>query len=290
MGNQTEPRRVLAGDQSHTETFLTDVDFIDAGFDYTCALTSDRSVYCWGVANLLGSGASAASSVPLKVVSGQQGLGVYLQDITSLSVGFRTTCALDASKNVYCWGDRRGVGAGFTSGVSLSPVKTLGGEQGGTYLENIKQVLGGWNSGCAVEESGALYCWGSNATPLASSSDQTYPSRILRAPEVSGQPLEYLDDVKSLVGGAGYCASLELGELVCWGLYSSQTYPTLMLSSHFPDGQAKNLVSMDGKIGTFWFYDDKGRSYGFGANYFNTFRGASTNSSASLLLYDETGE
>jgi alpha-tubulin suppressor-like RCC1 family protein len=75
---------------------------ISAGFRFTCGLTPEREIYCWGDNEFgqLGSGNSGGmSDVPLKVVAPQ---GVRFG---SLSAGGKHSCAIsDPNGAIYCWG------------------------------------------------------------------------------------------------------------------------------------------------------------------------------------------
>jgi hypothetical protein len=69
----------------------TQVRSVSAGADYTCALKTDRSLWCWGdnSGGQLGDGTTADSPVPVQVpVSGQA------TDWATVSAGYNHTCAV----------------------------------------------------------------------------------------------------------------------------------------------------------------------------------------------------
>ena len=85
---------------------LSGVKGIVAGVDYTCALTTDGAVYCWGdnSSGQLGNNSTESSTVPVQVVGvGGDGL---LSGITAISAGGDFACALTTDGAVYCWGSK----------------------------------------------------------------------------------------------------------------------------------------------------------------------------------------
>jgi len=74
--------------------------FITAGVNHTCALTTTGQAYCWGLNNQgqLGNNLTTNSRIPVAV---QTPAGVSFQSIT---VGYAHTCALTSEGKAYCWG------------------------------------------------------------------------------------------------------------------------------------------------------------------------------------------
>jgi alpha-tubulin suppressor-like RCC1 family protein len=76
---------------------------ISAASGYTCGVTAERDVYCWGV-NLdgqLGDGTERqgefpGETQPTRVVGGLQ--------FRSIAVGSRHSCSLTPAGEAYCWG------------------------------------------------------------------------------------------------------------------------------------------------------------------------------------------
>ena len=95
---------------------------ISAGSNHTCALSNSRRVYCWGldVQGQLGAGggvltnrvggvfgnASADRPVAVVDVSGDGGQGTQgtLANVVGISAGGNTTCAIQSTGRVICWG------------------------------------------------------------------------------------------------------------------------------------------------------------------------------------------
>ncbi len=136
---------------------------VRAGRWHTCGRTSGGGVKCWGwnIAGQLGSGTENNSSTPVDVV----GLG---DGVEALTAGGSHNCALTASGGVKCWGrnDVGQVGDGTTTYRRLAPVDVLEAA-GGSPLLGVTAVAAGGSTStyghtCAVMESGAVKCWGSN--------------------------------------------------------------------------------------------------------------------------------
>ena len=87
------------------------------GSDFTCGLTGDGAVYCWGRNDdgQLGQGSTSAPSIiPLKVNS--------VEKFTSITTsgGSQHTCGKTATQRVYCWGAASQLGV--TGNTSRGPV------------------------------------------------------------------------------------------------------------------------------------------------------------------------
>jgi alpha-tubulin suppressor-like RCC1 family protein len=144
------------------EGYLTDITQISAGGANTCALKTDRTVYCWGLNDFgqLGDNANTNRYTPVQV-KGVDGEG-YLTDITQISAGGYHTCALKTNGAVYCWGNNSfGQLSDNTDINRYTPVqvKGVGGEG---YLTDITQISAGGYHACVLKTNGAVYCWGAN--------------------------------------------------------------------------------------------------------------------------------
>ena len=93
----------------------------------SCAVRSDRTVWCWGadIASLPDGGAIVSTPTPAQV-KGPGGAGV-LADVVAVAPGFRHVCARKTDSSVWCWGknDRGQLGDG-TKVDSPYPVKVTG--------------------------------------------------------------------------------------------------------------------------------------------------------------------
>ena len=126
---------------------------VDAGRDFTCAVTTENHALCWGFnsSGELGNGTRSSSRVP-KAVSG----GLSFERVAA---GEFHACAETPRSKAYCWGSR-GAGAlgdgkfGDTDQFSLTPVAVVGG------LSFSQVSAGSPDHTCARTPAGVGYCWG----------------------------------------------------------------------------------------------------------------------------------
>ena len=193
--NQSYPVSVVNGDGSVTP--LTDIIQVTSGDDYSCALTSQGEVKCWGAAdkNKLGDGSSSGhKDYPVSVLDGGSNLGGVVQ----ISSGHHHTCALTREGNVKCWGD------------------SVNGRLGNiSSLTGIVQVSSGGAHSCALTEEGKVKCWGYGAKgrlgnrSIVDSSDPVW---------VQNETEGILRGVVQLSTGLDHsCALLENFIIKCWG-------------------------------------------------------------------------
>jgi alpha-tubulin suppressor-like RCC1 family protein len=161
------------------------VTALAAGRDFTCALSAEGSVSCWGANtyDTLGGGATAALSLtPVPVAIGKA---------VAISAGRHHACAVLESGLVSCWGDtfagqlgHSGNAAGLVSGVS-----------------GATAVAAGFDHSCAVVAGGAVSCWGGDIV-----------TQIGKAALVPG-----LTDATAISAFAhSTCVTLRDGTVTCW--------------------------------------------------------------------------
>jgi alpha-tubulin suppressor-like RCC1 family protein len=176
------------------------------GQDYSCGLTREGEVYCWGnnVYGQLGDGTTTERWAPAFV---------DLADTTAqLSVGSKHACAVLSDETVACWGsgDDGRLGNGSTANRS-TPVAVAG-------LAGVRQVSAGGQAlvddahTCAVVNSGAVYCWGEGVDGQlgnGSNFDRDQPVQVQLPPGV------VITQVTT--GGEHTCAVSDSGAAYCWG-------------------------------------------------------------------------
>ena len=136
--------------------------YVGAGADMTCGLTTTGGAYCWGLPMYFSTGTSMPflNGIPEPID------GTHL--FSRLDVGWDAgACGLTTANLPICWGvDGYGqVGNGGASpGAPPTPVV------GAPALASIARSL---FDGCGITEGGAAYCWGSNETGLLGVADST---------------------------------------------------------------------------------------------------------------------
>lgn len=134
---------------------IDDALAITAGWNHTCALRADRTVWCWGGNGdgatgygQLGDGTLANSPSPVQVVG--------LDEVVAVSAGGWTTCAVRADRTAWCWGygQRGGLGNGQSTSSPI-PVQVTGLD------DAIAISVGGWHA-CVIRASSGVACWGDN--------------------------------------------------------------------------------------------------------------------------------
>jgi alpha-tubulin suppressor-like RCC1 family protein len=172
---------------------------IAAGVDHTCAILS-LTVYCWGsnLSNELGDGTTQDRLNPALVTG-----NIPLLMISSYN---RTTCGLDVIGAAYCWGANpsgmRGNG-GAVGGAGPNPNAVADNKQ-------YRAISVGNQHVCALDLSGAAWCWGDNAEGQLGNGSTTDSNRPVA---VSGG----LTFTTITTGAAFTCALTAAGVAHCWG-------------------------------------------------------------------------
>jgi alpha-tubulin suppressor-like RCC1 family protein len=123
---------------------------LDAGFNFTCAVTTTDRAFCWGhgLYGQLGSGKTYLRRWPGAVVGGLS--------FSRVTTGSYHACGETTLNRAYCWGGNYAgeLGDG-TSTQRLAPVAVAGG----LYFS---QLSAGYSHTCGKTAAGVAYCWGGN--------------------------------------------------------------------------------------------------------------------------------
>lgn len=134
------------------------------GAYHVCALTSDRTLSCWGrnSQGQLGIGNLTDQTVPVLVTTSGVLAGLTA---SAIAAGGESTCAI-ASGGVFCWGDGSdgALGAGNLSDAQLPQAIDTSGVMAGQRATLLAiNGLTGLLHTCTVTESNVMACWGVGA-------------------------------------------------------------------------------------------------------------------------------
>lgn len=122
-----------------------------AGFGFSCALSPEGEISCWGVGYGVAGDAHGSTAIVTVDVGGRSSF---------LAAGHSHVCAaLQATGQIRCWGDGNAgkLGYGGTEAVSHEHVAAQPAVDIGEGV--VEMALGSMHS-CALRKSGAVRCWG----------------------------------------------------------------------------------------------------------------------------------
>jgi len=200
------------GDETNTNkskptlitSFLLTLKFrdIQAGYDFTCALTTGDATWCWG-------------RIPDRGFSTNEPLG-SVHTLKSLSAGHSHACGLEAEGWAYCWG-RNAYGQLGTGDTNDRPDAhpVTGGHK-------WKKIVAGWRHTCAIEMGDDVYCWGSSERGQLGNGETSETGTIYtRAQQVLGgmrvKDLTVGRFPTSESSGSHTCVLALDGKAYCWG-------------------------------------------------------------------------
>ncbi|WP_445082959.1 trypsin-like peptidase domain-containing protein [Candidatus Nitrotoga sp. 1052] len=143
------------------------VDSVSVGDRYTCAITPESELFCWGIntSGRLGLGHLHDESRPMRVGSPEK----FLYVATGMG---EHTCAMSTTGKIFCWGDNTyGQLGNGTRIPSLTPVE-IQTEQRFSYL------WVGERATCASTDAGIIYCWGQIAIDRPSQEPRLKPTLL----------------------------------------------------------------------------------------------------------------
>jgi len=124
---------------------------VSAGGLHTCAVTTGKSLYCWGF-NQYGQVGDGTETTPRPSPRKVGTSGAW----TGVSAGYVHTCATSTGKSLYCWGSNfEGQVGDGTTAERHAPKKI--GSSGVWGLADA-----GFLHTCAISTGKSLYCWGDN--------------------------------------------------------------------------------------------------------------------------------
>ncbi|MBC8068896.1 MAG: hypothetical protein IAG13_11230 [Deltaproteobacteria bacterium] len=189
---------------------LGSVSALEQGGNHGCVRQAG-SLLCWG-SNDSGQLAQDPTLVPTVAAP----TAIAITDPIDVALGRQHSCALSAGGAISCWG-RGDVGQlGDGSGVQqIAPVAVALPPGAGTAIA----IAAGFHQSCAIDDLGALWCWGSNAS-----------GQLMLEPDAFGNDERTLVPVQLEVGAAVLavatgqtlsCVITDDARVLCWGTNSS---------------------------------------------------------------------
>ena len=190
--------------------YISNATAIAMGADFSCALLSNGTVWCWGNngQGRLGNGTTTDSYWPVQVTG--------ITNAIAITAGRGHACAVLAGGAVQCWGDNSAAMLGNgTITSSYSPVTVTG-------LSNAVSLSSGSVHTCAKLTDGTVQCWGDNAGAEigpGSTTNSTTPATTLRysgsTATASGTAISSVSAVAT--GSQHSCGLISGGTVDCWG-------------------------------------------------------------------------
>jgi alpha-tubulin suppressor-like RCC1 family protein len=184
---------------------VDDATSVSVGIGHACALRRSGRVSCWGngAFGALGNGVSKDRA------DGQEVLG--LDGAVAIAAGRLHSCATLKDGQVKCWG----ANSSFQVSPELPAESSVGTPVVVGQIDHARMVAAGSTQTCAVDETGGIRCWGSNAYGVFG--DGTYANPGGPTMEV-GRVKGVSTAVSVSIGQNDHaCALLSDRTVVCWG-------------------------------------------------------------------------
>ena len=201
---------------------------VASGVEHSCALKSSGQVFCWGIHDdgQLGIGSQGENSNAKRYFSSavMKGVDEPLTGIIQIAVWAHVSCALNTSRNVFCWGKELHGELGNRGGYeSISayavPVRDYSGDEGTTLNDVVKVFSGKEYQFCALHSNHTLSCWGRLRKDygVGARNRPVFMAEFI----ASNQPFKELNDVAQVAFGSytsdGCLLKTNGGPVHCWG-------------------------------------------------------------------------
>ncbi|WP_437672895.1 RCC1 domain-containing protein [Sorangium sp. So ce131] len=165
---------------------------------HTCALLSDGTVHCWGV------NGSGQLGLGVGTFARKEPVQISIRDVGRIAAGGGTTCAIDKSDRLFCWG------RGFEGELAVEEVpESSVPVEISVRDEPVAQVSVGFEHVCATTADGGLYCWGDNGSAQL--------GRPASGFSYSPSAVPSLFNVRGVSCGRGHTCAVTAISTYCWG-------------------------------------------------------------------------
>lgn len=182
------------------------------GGGFTCGLTRNQELYCWGDNR---EGQLGNNQDSQTVTSPTQVVGLSRRDPpVQIAAGYNHACTRLRSGSVLCWGRNADGQLGTGTLVNAYTPQRVQG-----LPDDVTQIAAGGHNTCAIRTDGSVWCWGrtdwrqgGNPKPDCGSVNpgdkpNPVPKRIAGVENA----------IHLAVGGFHSCAILKSNAVVCWG-------------------------------------------------------------------------
>ncbi len=148
---------------------LDDAIEIASGWQFSCLVRANTSVWCWGSNDKGQLGDGTITPKVMGQVSGKPSAvqvikasdDTPLTDISQLALGDSQSCALSSAGEVWCWGLNANMQLGDnTTDAREKAAKVLVADA--TPLTGVVDLQAGATHTCALRDDDSLVCWGRN--------------------------------------------------------------------------------------------------------------------------------
>jgi len=174
---------------------------VSAGGWHTCAIRSNKTLWCWGYngSGQLGIGGTTNNNTPQQV-------GIDT-NWTAVSAGGSHTCGTKIDNTLWCWGGNADGQVGDGSNTNRDTPTQVGIDEWST---GVSAISAGDYHTCAIKTDGSLWCWGKNnygQLGIGNTTSKNTPTRV--GTDNNWQSV--------FAGGSHTCAIKTDGSLWCWG-------------------------------------------------------------------------
>lgn len=209
LGNTCPTTPGLCKSPVAVQKLATNVKAISGGGAFTCALTLDGAIQCWGY-NDYGQLGTDPTATPTSV----EPRTIPVSGATVLAAGYAHACALTSAGLVKCWGENEYTELGdgtVTASFSFTPISVKGLSPG------IASLAAGAFHTCALNStSTGVACWGYNGE--SELGDHSTATRSGAVDVLASGGAAALSGAAAIASGAYHaCALASTGAVKCWG-------------------------------------------------------------------------